>query len=121
MLMPVKKQKGRNDMTFLDLLVIVSEGLVVAGVLTLTAMFVLKGEKARRVCLYIAAGLGLYMGYVGYRINAMSYGSGSGEPSAHNNQQIQKRHTFYLPFCFLVEISITEGFEQIMSAFLKNP
>ena len=77
MLMPVKKQKGRNDMTFLDLLVIVSEGLVVAGVLTLAAMFVLKGEKAKRVCLYIAAGLGLYMGYVGYRINAMSYGSGS--------------------------------------------
>ena len=64
-------------MTFLDLLVVVSGGVAAAGVLVLAAMFLLKSERARRVCLYIAAGLGLYMGYVGYRINAMSFGSGS--------------------------------------------
>jgi len=64
-------------MTFLDLLVVVSGGLVTAGLLVLAAMFWLKGERARRVCLYIAAGLGIYLGYVGFRVNAMSYGSGS--------------------------------------------
>ena len=64
-------------MTFLDLLVIVSGGLITAGLLVLVAMFLLKGEKARRVCLYIAAALGLYLGYVGYRVNAMSFGAGS--------------------------------------------
>ena len=64
-------------MTFLDLLVIVGGTLCVTGVLTLVAMFLVKGEKARRVWLYIAAGLGLYMGYVGFRINGLSYGPGS--------------------------------------------
>lgn len=64
-------------MTFLDLLVIVSGGIITAGLLVLLAMFLLKSEKARRVCLYIAAGLGLYLGYVGYRVNAMSFGAGS--------------------------------------------
>ena len=64
-------------MTFLDLLVIVSGGLITAGLLVLVAMFLLKSEKARRVCLYIAAALGLYLGYVGYRVNAMSFGAGS--------------------------------------------
>lgn len=64
-------------MTFLDLLVIVSGGLITAGLLVLLAMFLLKGEKARRVCLYIAAALGVYLGYVGYRVNAMSFGAGS--------------------------------------------
>ena len=64
-------------MTFLDLLVIVSGGLITAGLLVLVAMFLLKSEKARRVCLYIAAALGVYLGYVGYRVNAMSFGAGS--------------------------------------------
>ena len=64
-------------MTFLDLLVIVSGGIIAAGVLTLAAMFLLKSEKARRVGLYAAAVLGLYLGYVGFRVNAMSFGSGS--------------------------------------------
>ena len=64
-------------MTFLDLLVIVSGGLATAGLLVLVAMFLLKSEKARRVCLYIAAALGVYLGYVGYRVNAMSFGAGS--------------------------------------------
>ena len=77
MLNPTKKQKGRNHMTFLDLLVIVSGGIITAGVLVMVAMFLLKSEKARRVGLYACAALGLYLGYVGFRINAMSYGSGS--------------------------------------------
>lgn len=64
-------------MTFLDLLVIVSGGIIAAGLLTLAAMFLLKSERARRVALYAAAGLGLYLGYVGFRVNAMSFGSGS--------------------------------------------
>ncbi len=64
-------------MTFLDLLVIVSGGIVVAGVVALVAMFLLKSERARRVGLYAAAVLGVYLGYVGFRVHAMSYGSGS--------------------------------------------
>lgn len=64
-------------MTFLDLLVIVGGGLCGAGVLTLAAMLLLKNQRARRVCLYIAAALGLYLGYVGFRVNALGYGSGS--------------------------------------------
>ena len=63
-------------MTFLDLLVIVSGGIIAAGLLTLAAMFLLKSERARRVALYAAAGLGLYLGYVGFRVNAMSDGIG---------------------------------------------
>ena len=64
-------------MTFLDLLVLVSGGIIAAGLLTLAAMFLLKSEKARRVALYAAAVLGVYLGYVGFRVNAMSFGSGS--------------------------------------------
>ena len=77
MLISTKKQKGRNDMTFLDMLVIVSGGIAAAGVLTVAAMFLLKSEKARRAGLYGCAALGIYLGYVGFRVNAMSYGSGS--------------------------------------------
>ena len=63
-------------MTFLDLLVVVSGGLLAAGVLALALMFLLKNEKARRVGLYAAGALGVYLGYVGFRVNAMSFGSG---------------------------------------------
>lgn len=64
-------------MTFLDLLVLVSGGIIAAGLLTMAAMFLLKNEKARRVSLYLAAALGVYLGYVGWRVNAMSFGTGS--------------------------------------------
>ena len=62
--------------TFLDLLVVVAWGLVAAGVLVLAVLFLVKNDRVRRACLYIAAGLGMYLGYVGFRVNAMSDGIG---------------------------------------------
>lgn len=62
--------------TFLDLLVVVAWGLVAAGVLVLAVLFLVKNDRVRRACLYIAAGLGVYLGYVGFRVNAMSDGIG---------------------------------------------
>ena len=78
MLMPTSKTERKvKGMTFLDLLVIVSGGIAAAGVLAVAAMFLLRSEKARRVGLYACAALGIYLGYVGFRVNAMGYGSGS--------------------------------------------
>lgn len=64
-------------MTYLDLLVVVSGGIIAAGVLAMVAMFRMKSEKGRRLALYVCAALGIYLGYVGYKINSVSYGPGS--------------------------------------------
>lgn len=55
--------------TFLDLLIVVVMVLAAVSLLALTLMFLIKNKKVRRVCLYIVAALGLYIGYVGFRIN----------------------------------------------------
>lgn len=55
--------------TFLDLLIVVSMGLMAAGALALALMFLVKNETVKRVCFYIAAALGVYIGTVGFRIN----------------------------------------------------
>ena len=55
--------------TFLDLLIVVVMVLSAASLLAMALMFLVKDKKVRRVCLYIVAGLSLYMGYVGFRIN----------------------------------------------------
>ena len=60
-------------MTNLDFLVIVAGGLAVAAVLTVAGLFLFRKERGRRAAVYLAAGLGLYLGYVGVRINYMSF------------------------------------------------
>ena len=62
--------------TFLDLLVVVSMGLVAAGVAVTALMFLVPNGRVRRVSLYAAAGLGVYLGYVGWRINALGTSGG---------------------------------------------
>lgn len=55
--------------TSLDLLIIAVMALAAASLLALALMFLVKNRKVKQVCLYIVAGLGLYMGYVGFRIH----------------------------------------------------
>lgn len=59
--------------TFLDLLIVVVMALVAAGVLGLALMFLVKNRKAQRVCLYVMAALGVYIGTVGFRINWLGF------------------------------------------------
>ena len=54
--------------TFLDLLVVVFMALAAASVLSVGLMFLLRNEKAKRICLYITVALGLYTAYVGFSI-----------------------------------------------------
>ncbi len=58
--------------TFLDLLIVVVMALVAVGALALVLMFLLKNRKAQQVFLYVVAALGVYIGTVGVRINAMA-------------------------------------------------
>lgn len=55
--------------TFLDLLILVSMGLIAAGMLSLVLMFLVRNKKVQKVCFWIAAALGVYIGSVGIRIN----------------------------------------------------
>lgn len=55
--------------TSLDLLIVVVLALGAAGLLSLMLMFLVKNQRVRQVCLYVVAALGLYMGYVGFRIH----------------------------------------------------
>ncbi len=55
--------------TSLDLLIIAVMALAAAGLLALALMFLIKNKTAQRVCLYTVSALGLYMGYVGFRIH----------------------------------------------------
>lgn len=59
--------------TFLDLLIVVSMGLMAASALALALMFLLKNKTAQRVCLYVVAALGVYIGTVGFRINWLGF------------------------------------------------
>ena len=59
--------------TFLDLLIVVVMALAAAGVLALALMFLVKNRKVQRVCLYIVAALGVYIGTVGFRINWLGF------------------------------------------------
>ena len=54
--------------TFLDLLIVVVMALSAVSLVAVALMFLVKNKKVKRVCLYLAAGLGVYMGYVGCRI-----------------------------------------------------
>ena len=55
-------------LTSLDALVIVFMVLAALVLLSLVLMFLLKNKTARRICLYFASALGIYLGYVGFRI-----------------------------------------------------
>lgn len=55
--------------TSFDLIIIVAMVLLAASLVSLVLMFLLKNKKAQRVCFFIAAALGIYLGTVGFRIN----------------------------------------------------
>ena len=54
--------------TFLDLLVLVVMVLSAVSLVAMALMYLVKNKKVKRVCLYLVAALGVYMGYVGVRI-----------------------------------------------------
>lgn len=54
--------------TFLDLLVVVFMALAACSVLSLGLMFLLRNEKAKKVCFYVVVALGLYTAYIGFYI-----------------------------------------------------
>ena len=54
--------------TFLDLLIVVVLALAAVSLVSMVLMFLVKNRKVSRVCLWIGAVLGIYMGYVGVRI-----------------------------------------------------
>ena len=59
--------------TYLDLLIVVVMALAAAGLLALALMYLIKNKTAQRVCLYIVAALGAYVGTVGFRINWLAF------------------------------------------------
>ena len=59
--------------TFLDLLIVVSMVLIAASALSVLLMFLIKNQKVQRVCFYITVALGLYIAYVGVRINWLGF------------------------------------------------
>ena len=54
--------------TFLDLLIVVVLALAAVSLVAIVLQFLVKNRTVKRVCLYIVAALGIYMGYVGCRI-----------------------------------------------------
>lgn len=50
------------------MLIVVVLALAAVGLVAMTLQFLVKNRTVKRVCLYIVAGLGVYMGYVGWRI-----------------------------------------------------
>ena len=54
--------------TFLDLLIVVVMMLSAASLLAMALMFLVKNETVQRLSFYLVVALGVYMGYVGFRI-----------------------------------------------------
>ena len=54
--------------TFLDLLVVIVMVLCAVSLVAMALMFLVKNKKVKRICLYLVAALGIYMGYVGCQI-----------------------------------------------------
>ena len=59
--------------TSVDLLIIVSMALIAASFLSVVLMFLIRNNKVQRVCFWITAALGVYIGYVGIRITWMDF------------------------------------------------
>ena len=55
-------------LTSLDFLILVVMALVAVSLVAMVLMFLIKNNKFRRVCLYLVAALGIYMGYVGLQL-----------------------------------------------------
>ncbi len=54
--------------TFLDLLIVVALALTAVSLVAMALMFLAKNRTVKRVCLYLVAALGIYMGFVGLDI-----------------------------------------------------
>ena len=54
--------------TFLDLLIVVVMVLSAASLLAMALMFLVKSKKVQHAFFYLVVALGIYMGYVGFRI-----------------------------------------------------
>jgi hypothetical protein len=54
--------------TFLDLLILVVIALAAASLVATVLMFLVRNKRVKRICLYLIAALGLYIGCVGLRI-----------------------------------------------------
>ena len=54
---------------FLDLLILVVMVLSAVSLLAMALIFLVKNKKVTRFCFYLVVALGIYMGYVGARIN----------------------------------------------------
>lgn len=54
--------------TFLDLLIVVALALTAVSLVAMVLMFLVKNRTVKRVCLYLVAALGIYMGFVGLDI-----------------------------------------------------
>ena len=54
--------------TFLDLLILVVLVLAALSLIAIVLMFLVKNKTVKRVCLYLAAVLGVYLSYVGLQI-----------------------------------------------------
>ena len=54
----------------LDLLVIVFMVLATGGLLSLCMMFLARNLRIKKICFYIIAVLGVYVGYIGIRIGS---------------------------------------------------
>ena len=55
-------------LTFLDLFIVVVMVMIAVSLLALCLMFLSKKPMLKRVCFYIIAVMGIYLGYVGVRI-----------------------------------------------------
>ena len=65
-----KFESEENIMTaFLDLLILVVMVLSAVSLLAMALIFLVKNKKVTRFCFYLVVALGIYMGYVGARIN----------------------------------------------------
>ena len=68
--MAFKRSAVRSRLTaFLDLLILVVMVLSAVSLLAMALMFLVKNKKVTRFCFYLVVALGIYMGYVGVRIN----------------------------------------------------
>jgi hypothetical protein len=67
------ESEEKNMFTSLDLLIIVSMALIAASFLSVVLMFLIRNNKVQRVCFWITAALGVYIGYVGIRITWMGF------------------------------------------------
>ena len=59
--------------TYLDLLIVVVLALAAVSLVAMTLQFLVKNRTVKRICLYIVAALGMYVGTVGWRINWMGF------------------------------------------------